>query len=43
MAKIQSPKKLKDTQQPTEPYKRDYLPMWCKGIMGGCVNCGGCI
>jgi hypothetical protein len=19
------------------------LPMWCRGIMGGCVNCGGCI
>ncbi|MHC3128774.1 MAG: hypothetical protein IBV52_01675 [Candidatus Bathyarchaeota archaeon] len=22
---------------------REPLPMWCKGIMGGCVNCGGCI
>ena len=21
----------------TEPYKRDHLPMWGKGIMGGCV------
>jgi len=37
MSKIQTPQKT------TEPSKRDYLPIWCKGIMGGCVNCGGCI
>jgi len=43
MPKIQSPKKPKYPQQPTEPYKRDYLPIWCRGIMGGCVNCGGCV
>jgi len=43
MSKIQTPKKPKYPQQPTELSTRDYLPMWCKGIMGGCVNCGGCV
>jgi len=43
MSKIKTPKKPKYPQQPTELYKRDNLPMWCKGIMGGCVNCGGCV
>jgi len=31
---------LKEHKQTTH---RDPLPMWCRGIMGGCVNCGGCI
>ncbi|MFC1487943.1 hypothetical protein ACFLRN_09705 [Thermoproteota archaeon] len=43
MSKIQYPKKPKRSQQQTELYRRDYLPIWCKGIMGGCVNCGGCV
>ncbi|MCW4034657.1 MAG: hypothetical protein NWF03_04770 [Candidatus Bathyarchaeota archaeon] len=28
--------------QELEKPKRE-LPMWCRGIMGGCVNCGGCV
>lgn len=44
MSELQTPKKPKQPRQKTEqPYKRDDLPMWCRGIMGGCVNCGGCI
>ncbi|UCC57816.1 MAG: hypothetical protein JSW14_05445 [Candidatus Bathyarchaeum sp.] len=34
-------KKIKsetETEKPQRP-----LPMWCRGIMSGCVNCGGCI
>ncbi|MGD2066108.1 MAG: hypothetical protein PVI43_02930 [Candidatus Bathyarchaeota archaeon] len=34
-------KKIKPETEPEKP-KRD-LPMWCRGIMGGCVNCGGCV
>ncbi|MGD2066095.1 MAG: hypothetical protein PVI43_02860 [Candidatus Bathyarchaeota archaeon] len=26
-----------------EEAHRDPLPIWCRGIMGGCVNCGGCV
>ncbi len=26
-----------------ERVHREPLPIWCRGIMGGCVNCGGCI
>ncbi len=45
MSKIQTPQKPKSPKQTTETesYKRDYLPIWCRGIMGGCVNCGGCV
>jgi len=31
------------TKKLEKPYHRDYLPMWCKGIMGGCLKCGGCV
>jgi ferredoxin len=27
-----------EIQKPRKP-----LPMWCRGIMSGCVNCGGCV
>ena len=44
MSKLQTPKKPKQPKQKTErPFKRDYLPMLCRGIMGGCTNCGGWI
>jgi len=43
MSKPQPPKKPKQIQQTTQTSQRDYLPTWCKGIMGGCVNCGGCV
>jgi hypothetical protein len=41
--KFETPEKIEKSQEKTEPYQRDYLSIWCKGIMGGCVNCGGCI
>ncbi|MEJ2242052.1 MAG: hypothetical protein P8Y18_07920 [Candidatus Bathyarchaeota archaeon] len=42
MSKIQPPKTPKNLHQEPQTFKRE-LPMWCRGIMGGCVNCGGCI
>ncbi|UCC58711.1 MAG: hypothetical protein JSW14_01990 [Candidatus Bathyarchaeum sp.] len=27
-----------ETEKPQRP-----LPMWCRGIMSGCINCGGCV
>jgi hypothetical protein len=41
--KPQPPKELETKEQTTQAYHRDYLPIWCRGIMGGCVNCGGCV
>jgi hypothetical protein len=44
--KMQTPErkpKVPTKKEHEEPYNRDYLPMWCRGIMGGCVNCGGCV
>jgi hypothetical protein len=32
-----------DYKSHREMAHRRPLPMWCGGIMGGCVNCGGCI
>lgn len=36
-----------DTEQEFKEHRQEShkraLPMWCRGIMGGCVNCGGCI
>ncbi|MBN1785037.1 MAG: hypothetical protein JW815_04810 [Candidatus Bathyarchaeota archaeon] len=38
--------KLAEKKMQPETYaekpKRE-LPIWCRGIMGGCVNCGGCV
>jgi len=34
----------KKMQPETEADKtKRVLPIWCRGIMGGCVNCGGCV
>ena len=44
--KMQTPErkpKMPTKKEHEEPYHRDYLPIWCRGIMGGCVNCGGCV
>ncbi|MBT8171322.1 hypothetical protein KJN74_00425 [Candidatus Bathyarchaeota archaeon] len=43
LQKPQTPKKLQTKKQETQTYQRGYLPIWCRGIMGGCVNCGGCV
>ena len=33
----------KDFRTHIEEENREPLPIWCRGIMGGCVNCGGCV
>jgi hypothetical protein len=34
-------KKMQSETEIDKPKRQ--LPIWCRGIMGGCVNCGGCV